>query len=377
MVNWGEKMTRMMGKSLFVAAVLLAASAATPAFAQDWKVEYQKTLDAANEEGELIMQSQPNQQAREFLQREWAAKFPKIKLSMSVIQSPQFAARIRTERSADKYLWDMALSGFTISYAMGKEGILDPVMDSVMDPELKKPELWGGWDEAFLDLTKKYVLATSRFIAGPWYDALKIDPAKVEKQKMKILLDPEYKGKIVWQDPSIQGAGTAPALMLRKLLGDDGLKTLVVDQRVTMVAQQNQVVEAMARGTAWIGIGPPVRPLMGPFVQAGVKTDIRPFGNGPEVNMESIGGSTLFIFNKRPHPNATKVFVNWFLSKDVQYEYAKALQQSARRADVPSVADADQTPVPNAKYIHTQREEDVEPVDEAVRLVGEWRRQVK
>jgi ABC-type Fe3+ transport system substrate-binding protein len=366
----------------FIRTALLSAAvlAVLPfqAKAQDWKAEYQKTLTAANQEGELIMQSQPNQQAREFLQREWPKAFPNIKLSMSVIQSPQFAARIRTERAADKYLWDFALSGFTISYAMGHEGILDPVLDSMIDPELKKPETWtGGWEGAFLDVTKKYVFATSRFIAGPWYDALKIDPKKVEKDKIKILLDPDYKGKIVWQDPSIQGAGTAPAYMLRKMLGDDGLKTLVTDQKVTMVAQQNQVVEALARGTQWIGIGPPVRPLMAPFVQAGVKTDIRPFGNGPEVNMESIGGSTLFIFNKRPHPNATKIFVNWFLSKDVQSEFAKAIQQDSRRSDVPSVADSDQTPLPKTEYMHTQREEDVDPVDEAVRLVGEWRRKAK
>ncbi len=374
-----DRPTTFIRTALFSAAVLavLPFQAPAQAQAQDWKGEYQKTLAAANQEGELIMESQPNQAARDFVQREWAKAFPQIKLQMLVIQPPQFTARIRTERSAGKYLWDFALAGYTPSYILAHEGGLDPVLDSVIDPDLKKPELWGGWDDAFIDLGKKYVLATSRFISGPWYDALKIDPKKVEQQKIKTLLDPDYKGKIVWQDPTIAGSGSPVALLLKRLLGDDGLKTLIVDQKVTMVAQQNQVIEAMARGTAWIGLGPPVRPLMGPFVQAGIKTDVRPFGNTPDMNMESIGGSVLFIFNQRPHPNATKIFVNWFLGKDVQYEFAKVLQQDSRRRDVPSVADADQTPLPNTKYMHIQREEDVEPLEEAVKFVAETRRQAK
>ena len=364
----------MIGKTL-IAAALCALPAF--AFAQDWKTEWARLVAAAEKEGQVFFQSQPNQGARDFLQREWAKAFPKIELQLSVTPTAQFLARIRTERQADKYLWDVGLAGFTIAYPISREGMLDPVLDELVDPEIKNPALWGGWDTAFVDLQKKYVLATSKFIAGPWYDALKIAPEKVERLKIRTLLDPEYAGKIVWHDPSVPGSGTAVALMLRVLLGDEGLKRLVVDQRVTMVAQQNQVIEAMARGTAWLALGPPVRPLMAPFAQAGVKTDVRPFGNGPDANMESIGGSTLFVFNKRPHPNASKVFVNWLLSKDIQHGFAKAIQQSSRRADVPSVAEPDQTPIPGAKYVHTQWEEDVKKMEDAVRLVGEWQKQVK
>jgi len=360
----------------FTFAVALAASTAVAA-AQDFKAEWAKTLAAAEKEGELIFQSQPNQGARDFLQREWAKAFPKITLQMNVTPTPQFLARIRTERQAEKYLWDVALAGFTIGYPAAHEGMLDPVLPEIIDPSIKNPALWGGWETAFVDLQHKYVLATSKFIAGPWYDALKIPPAKVEKEKLKTLLDPEYSGKTVWHDPGMPGSGTAVALMLRALIGDEALKTLVIDRRVQMVPQQPQVIEAMARGTAWMALGPPVRPLMAPYVQAGVKTDIRPFGNGPDVNMESIGGSTLFVFNKRPHPNATRVFVNWLLTHDVQEGFAKAIQQSSRRADVASVAEPDQTPIPGVKYLHTQWEEDQQKMDDAVKLVSEWHKQVK
>jgi ABC-type Fe3+ transport system substrate-binding protein len=35
-----------------------------------------------------------------------------------------------------------------------------------------------------------------------------------------------------------------------------------------------------------------------------------------------------------PHPNATKVFVNWLLSKEGQEVYGKAMGQATRRLDV-------------------------------------------
>jgi len=368
---------------LFVAAAF-AALAAGPAAAQSpdqvrgWKAEMQRVVAAAEKEGELIFQSQPNQEARDFLLREWQKAYPKIALQLNVIPLPQWLARVRTERQADKYLWDVAVAGFNVAYPMSHEGILDPVLDEMIDPEIKNPALWGGWDAAFADVAKKYVFSISNFIAGPWFDAQHVPPEKVARLRIKTLLDPEYAGKIVWHDPAVPGSGSAPALMLRRLLGNDDYKSFLLNQKIIFVAQQNQVVETMARGVAWIGIGPPVRPLMAQFTQAGVKTDIRPFGNGPEVNMESIGGSTLFVFNKRPHPNATKVFVNWLLSKNIQYGFAKAIQQSSRRMDVPSVAEPDQAPVAGAKYVSSpQREENLKALNEALQLTAEIRKQAK
>ena len=93
--------------------------------------------------------------------------------------------------------------------------------------------------------------------------------------------------------------------------------------------------------------------------------------------IEEAKPSTLFVFNKRPHPNATRVFVNWLLTHDVQEGFAKAIQQSSRRADVASVAEPDQTPIPGVTYLHTQWEEDQQKMDDAVKLVGEWHKQVK
>ena len=40
------------------------------------------------------------------------------------------------------------------------------------------------------------------------------------------------------------------------------------------------------------------------------------------------------VIKNAPHPNATKVLVNWLLSKDGQEIYSKAQGQATRRLDV-------------------------------------------
>ena len=40
------------------------------------------------------------------------------------------------------------------------------------------------------------------------------------------------------------------------------------------------------------------------------------------------------IIKGAPHPNATKVFINWFLGKEGQEIFGKAMGQGTRRLDV-------------------------------------------
>ncbi len=271
----------------------------------------------------------------------------------------------------------MALAGYVPAYVLGHEGVYDPLLAEFVNPEIKNPELWGGWDNAFTDVTHKYAFSMSSYIAGPWYDALHVSPEKVARLGLKVMLDPEYKGKTVWHDPTVLGSGQGYAFLLYDKLGPEGLKTLIVDQQAVLVPQMFQVVENMARNVAWFGIGPPVRSLIAPYAQAGIKTDIRAFGRSPEVNINALGGSFLSVFNRRPHPNATRVFVNWLLSKDVQTGLAKALDQGSRRRDVPPTAEPDSIPIPGATYMTPQREENIPKINEAAKYIADLRKNMK
>jgi iron(III) transport system substrate-binding protein len=366
-----------MKKKIFAVAAVAASVLGGPASAQDWAKQKAELIAAAEKEGALVVYSQPNLAARQFVQTEWAKAFPNISISLSVMPTPAFAARIRTERQTGNYLWDLGFTGYNAGYLLYPEGIIDPLAPELLDPEVNNPVAWGGWNRAFVDNAGKYVFSMSRFIKGVYYDAKHVPPDKVARDGIKLLLDPAYKGKLAWHDPSIPGSGDMYPFFLRRRLGDEGLRKVIVDQAVVYFPQQQQVVEAMVRGTAWFGMGPGVTGLLGQYKDAGVPIDIRAMGNTPELNDMSIGGSSLFVFERRPHPNAARLFVNWILSKDVQYGLAKAQQQNSRRTDVPSVATPDETAVPGAEYLENQRQEYQPLAQEAIRLQAELRKQQK
>jgi ABC-type Fe3+ transport system substrate-binding protein len=349
-----------------------AGQAAAPNAAWD------RTVAAAEQEGTVVINSQPNLVWRDFILREFGKAYPKIALNFSIIPSEQFLARVRIERQTDKYLWDLGAAGAAAGFALYKDGALDPVLPELILPEVNNPAAWGGWDEAFVDIPRKYVFSMSAFVLSPYYNAAHVPPEKVAQQGLRVMLDPAYAGKTAWHDPTVAGSGQSYATLMRTL-GDDDLRKLLVDQKAVLFAQQQQVIEAMAHGTSWFGIGPSVRSLIGPYVQAGAigPTDIQPFGNKPEVSIISIGGNCLFVLNRRPHPNATRVFVNWILQKDVQLNLAKAIEQSSRRQDIAPTMSPDETPIKGAKYSVPQREEAFPQLLTDAKFVDELRKAAK
>jgi iron(III) transport system substrate-binding protein len=54
------------------------------------------------------------------------------------------------------------------------------------------------------------------------------------------------------------------------------------------------------------------------------------------------------LYNRAPHPNAARVFINWLLSREGQQLYARILDQPSRRLDVDSPTET--KPDPRVEY---------------------------
>ena len=94
---------------------------------------------------------------------------------------------------------------------------------------------------------------------------------------------------------------------------------------------QRQLGDSLSKGKVALTIGLTYYSLA-PFIKAGL-----PIQSLPEVKegtYTSCGSGALSIVKASPHPNATKVFVNWLLSKEGQEIYGKAMGQATRRLDV-------------------------------------------
>ena len=63
----------------------------------------------------------------------------------------------------------------------------------------------------------------------------------------------------------------------------------------------------------------------------------------------------LRLFNKAPHPNAAKVYINWLLSKEGQTVFARANGYVSARLDVPTDhAEPWRVPQPGAIKTYTK-----------------------
>jgi ABC-type Fe3+ transport system substrate-binding protein len=329
-----------------------------PALAQpaDWQAAWARTLAAARQEGKLVMCVSPGAPRRDYLLKQWKEDFPDIELSVSTVSGSAFVPSVVTERAAGKYLWDVFGSGPNTGVTAVRAGLFDALLPELILPEVRDPAIWGGWEDAFYDADKKYVLGLLIDLETPYYNALIVPPDKAKTLGLKLLLDPAYRGRIVWYDPRIEGPGSPHLPLIARVLGEESLRRLITEQEPVFVGNFNDVASAIVRGKADIGLGGNSRLVLKEYYAAGMKLDVRPLGNNPEVAWRGTDGNTVAVFNKRPHPNAARLFVNWLMTKRIAAGIARVQDYDSRRADVPPL-DPDFAVIPGAAYVDAQREE--------------------
>jgi iron(III) transport system substrate-binding protein len=65
------------------------------------------------------------------------------------------------------------------------------------------------------------------------------------------------------------------------------------------------------------------------------------------------GFGMVCLIDKAPHPNAAKLFINWFAGRDGQAAYAHASYAGSLRLDVPTDMPDYSVPKPGVKYLDT------------------------
>lgn len=69
------------------------------------------------------------------------------------------------------------------------------------------------------------------------------------------------------------------------------------------------------------------------FGEAGVQFNVKGLEAG--ARSLSVSASGLHLFNRAPHPNAAKVFINWLLTQKVQQLVTESVASNSLRLDVP------------------------------------------
>jgi iron(III) transport system substrate-binding protein len=357
---------------IFVAA-LIGFAAASSAHAQDWKAEWDKTVAAAKQEGELWLAAPINPIVQRFVAKAWPEAWPDIKLKAT----PTFGAwptRTQEERKIGKYLYDAYLSGVGPAVYDASGELFDPLPPALILPDIKNPETWGGWDEAFGDRHHDRLLSFATFTGTIWYNASEVPRAEADRLGFKVLLDPKYKGKIAWWDPRLpQTAGATYAHLIYKVEGWETLKKIIVDQESVFYSDAQAATEAVVRGKSVFALGANLDNRLEQFRKAGINIDIRPLGRTPQTAHLAYGGTSIAIMSKPVHPNAAKLFVNWFLTKEVQAKLLPELRHNSRRKDMPIFTDEWIAAIPGAHYVALQADDVTAERSKVVEMIRQLR----
>jgi ABC-type Fe3+ transport system substrate-binding protein len=310
---------------------LISTFASRPVYAQSAsQSEWEKTLAAAKKEGKVVVGLPPSAELRKELEPAFKARFG-FEIEIFSATGPQIANRVVTEGKAGMRYFDTFIFGSCTGVPLIKTGLFDQAEPYFILPEVKEPKNWWG-GHVFMDNVSNtrlfYSFIATKSTEGFWYNSTL---AKAEELRtLDDFLDPKWKGKIGLSDPRVAGSGLSVWSYLWDVKGEEYLKKLV--QQDLFVSQNlRQLAESLAKAKVafTLGIG---TAQTDPFVKAGLPLKSLP--DLREGTPSSNGYGTLAILKNPPHPNATRIFVNWLLSKEGQEIYSRALLHGTRRLDV-------------------------------------------
>lgn len=313
--------------ALFVFASLLFFGPS--ALAQPKNPEWERTLDAAKREGRVVVSIPTSAELRKEFETGFQKAFPGIELELSVARGASNINKIVEEHNAGLRTIDLHIGGSTsIITGLLANNLLDPVLPAMILPEVRDTKHWWG-GHIWADNAKKFIYGFTAYMTETiWHNSTLVKPEEINS--WDALLDPKWKGKIAILDPRSPGSGESTWAFLLRIKGEGYLAKLAA-QEMMVGRNLRQLGESVARGKHAISIGLSYYTYQ-PFIKAGLP--VKPISTIKEGYYAASGSGNVVLLKNPPHPNATKVFLNWLLTKEGQAGLTKALGQPTRRFDV-------------------------------------------
>jgi iron(III) transport system substrate-binding protein len=323
---------------LAVASFCIAA-AATAAEAPKWQTDWQQAVEAAKKEGHLSLYGGQEITHPEILAA-FNKDFPFIKVTTTSGRGGDLVARIVAERRADKYLADVMASGPNGPRMLYLAKTLDAIAPAFILPEVTDTSKWYGGKHWYADPENQYIFIYEGTLnsTGLSYNTKLMNPEEIKSYED--LLRPKWKGKLLTLDPR----GTAPPTQVLILyhtpnLGPDFVRRFYTETEVTLFRDRRQ-------GTNWLATGKfPLCFLCRDIERVkeqGLPVEVIPADSMKEGG--TLGGgsaSNLALIKRAPHPNAAKVFINWYLSRQGQMVWQSVMNKKevevsdSMRIDIP------------------------------------------
>jgi len=308
----------------FIPIIVFASSA----FSQSKSADWDKIVEAGKKEGKVVASIPPSPELRKLMEISFARRYG-IATEFVPARGGAIIQRMVSEAKANTQYFDLHIGG-TESVITGllPENVLDTIDPYLILPEVRDPKQWWG-GHIYIDNAKRYVY---NFVAyqtvSLWSDPNQYKPA--EFKSFDDLLSPKLHGKIGISDPRTPGSGSSIWSYMHFIKGEDYLRKLVA-QKLFITRDLRLLAENLARGKIAVSIGIGYSEFQ-PFIKANLPVVPLPV---PKEGLYISGGyGNVTVLKNQPHPNATKVFINWLLSRDGQELFTRAMGVGSRRLEI-------------------------------------------
>ncbi len=322
----------------------------TQTAAQSWN----DMVAAAKREGRVVVLGPPDAQLRQNLTNQFAARFG---VSVEYIggRGSDLGNRMRVERKAGLYTADVAIAGIdTMALILHPERMLTPLKPLLVLPDVIDGSKWRKGELWFVDPERQHSLR----LASSVQSAFNINTQHVKPEDLRTardLLNPKWRGKISFDDPTQPGSGSNTSSRLYLQYGADFAKQIYIDQKPVISRDRRQLTDWLLRGTYPIAFSVDDDQIDAMRKEGlPVKEIYRLDDMGGSL---SAGNGHLAIFDRAPHPAAAQVFANWLASREGMEIYARSLAVAPTRNDIDVVAlkimPVERVPQPGVEYFDT------------------------
>ncbi len=319
-----------------------------------WELKWDKTLKAARKEARVVVYGGSTVAGLKV----HATKLFKEKFGLELEalsgRGSDVVAKILSERRADLFTVDVYISGPTSIYIDFKpKGALDPIEPALILPEVIDSKGWLDGKHYWGDEDRMVYL----WAASPESHVV-INTTVVQPEEIKSyqdLLNPKWKGKIMINDPSLEGPGRRGFVdaIYHKFVEPDFFRQLVKYQDVVVLRDENLMNNWLVMGKYPILLWPNNGRLP-EYIEAGAPIESVTQKEGISIRA---GGAALSIMNRAPNPHAASVFTNWFLSREGQTLAQKVTNKQSRRVDI-SIEGLPDVRQPGVKYFASPSDEE-------------------
>ena len=345
------KSVRILTAGIGLAAGLLAVTLPARVMAQpadasakNFETTWSELIAAAKQEGSLSIASggAPSRQYRPTVDA-FQKKFG-IRTQVSTGNANDTTNRILAERKAGRNTMDLALISIrVINSRLIPAGALVPVTPLLLHPEVTDLSKWHGGKHWYGDEESKYNFIYHASIDASyaaWYNTEKVSAEEIKTLKTQWdMFDPRWKGRLQGQamnDPS--GVRQMADSWNEPDRGPDWVRKYLVDAGITFSSDRRILENWLVGGRFHLW---PVTQAADELLELQSKglpiASVDLHKERPALRAAG-SGCCLSVFEKAPHSNAAKLFVNWFLSKEGQtmtHTTIPSLDRASLREDIP------------------------------------------